>query len=205
MARIKHTPKRQVTGGTKPSKALLTKAAAASFAQQVARPVVGGKSLPTLLATNPNLPKNRQICVTRAVASPPVGTKLPLLNKGGKTYHPGSLARRRRWGVIREIRRMQKSTDHCIKRAPFLRLLREIVNDIFPGYRMQKDTVEALLCASEDYVVHKFELCQESAIHCRRTTVQDKDMRLVTQIRKGADALNKIAEHYKSCCNIECV
>ena len=43
-------------------------------------------------------------------------------------YRPGTVA-------LREIRKYQKSTEPCIRRLPFQRLVREIANDFFKDVR----------------------------------------------------------------------
>ncbi|EFO87010.1 hypothetical protein CRE_19357 [Caenorhabditis remanei] len=48
-------------------------------------------------------------------------------------YRPGTVA-------LREIRRYQKSTNLLIRKAPFQRLVREIIQDYFPTIRTQQNS-----------------------------------------------------------------
>ena len=57
--------------------------------------------------------------------------------KKGFKYRPGTLA-------LREIRRYQKSTELLIRKAPFMRLVREIAQDFKTDLRFQSDALKAL-------------------------------------------------------------
>ncbi|GBG82356.1 hypothetical protein CBR_g34640 [Chara braunii] len=99
------------------------------------------------------------------------------------------LRRRRRPGMatLSEIRKLQRSTDLCLTFSPFLRLVREVVEqDIAPGMgvRFQMTAVRALLEAAKAYLVANFENTNEVAIHSKRVTIQVKDMRLVDRLSK---------------------
>ena len=97
----------------------------------------------------------------------------------------------RKWrpGVValREIRKYQKSTDLLIKKLPFQRLCREIMQDIGSEnnkqYRMQSMAVYALQTAVEAYLVGLFEDTNLCAIHGKRVTIMVKDMLLARRIR----------------------
>jgi len=99
-------------------------------------------------------------------------------------YRPGVLA-------LKEIRRYQKSTHLLISRAPFQRLVREImlgtgVKDL----RIQAHALEALQAAAEAYLVFLFEDTNLLAIHSKRVTIMPKDIQLARRIR-GDAFLNK--------------
>lgn len=66
------------------------------------------------------------------------GLKVTLKAKK-KRFKPGTVA-------LREIRRYQKSTDLFIRKAPFQRLVREIMEDLFEEgqYRCQSTAILAL-------------------------------------------------------------
>jgi len=66
-------------------------------------------------------------------------------------YRPGTVA-------LREIRHQQKSTNLCIKRLPFSRLVREIAQDFKNDLRFQDNAILALQEASEAYLVSIFEV-----------------------------------------------
>uniref|UniRef100_A0A388KP34 Core Histone H2A/H2B/H3 domain-containing protein n=1 Tax=Chara braunii TaxID=69332 RepID=A0A388KP34_CHABU len=105
---------------------------------------------------------------------------------GARTQVP----RRRRYpgmATLSEIRKSQRSTDLCLAFRPFLRLVREVVEeDIAPGMdlRFQMTAVRALMEAAEAYVVANFENTNEVAIHSKRVTIQVRDMRLVDRLSK---------------------
>lgn len=88
--------------------------------------------------------------------------------------------------ALREIRRYQKSTDLLIKKTPFRRLLKELLEDIglvFKIARIQKSAVEAIQVAAEEFLVRLFEDSNLCAIHAKRVTIQPKDIRLARRIR----------------------
>ena len=112
------------------------------------------------------------------VATKPARRTLPTGKKAKKhRYRPGMKA-------IREIRRYQKTTDLLIRKLPFQRLVREIVQDLFSNtYRMQGSAVLALQEASEAYLVDLFEDTQLCAIHRGCVTIMPKDVMLARRIR----------------------
>ena len=96
-----------------------------------------------------------------------------------RRYRPGTVA-------LREIRRYQKSTELLIRKAPFARLVREIVQELFGAqhpYRFQRTAIEALQEASEAYLVGLLEDSNLCAIHGRRVTIMPKDIQLARRIR----------------------
>ena len=120
---------------------------------------------------------------------------------------PPPPSRKRRWRpgtvALREIRNYQKTTDLLIPKAPFDRLVREAMQDLYNNrtgrfYRFNLKavpptgwTAQALLAiqaAAEAYLVNMMEdgLCV--AIHAKRVTLTPKDMRLVCRIRNNSDA-----------------
>ena len=90
-------------------------------------------------------------------------------------WRPGTVA-------LREIRRYQKSTELLIRKLPFLRLVREIAQQIKSDLRFQSTAVLALQEAAEDYLVRMFEEVNICAIHGGRQTIQIKDMYLWKRI-----------------------
>ena len=91
-------------------------------------------------------------------------------------YRPGTVA-------LREIRRYQKSTDLLIRKLPFQRLVREIVQQNHGSqYRFQSTALLALQEASEDYLVNMFGQVNDIAIHGKRVTIKPKDIQLWKRI-----------------------
>ena len=93
-----------------------------------------------------------------------------------RRYRPGTVA-------LREIRRYQKSADLLIRKAPFQRLVREIVQDFKVDVRLQSTALLALQEAAEAYLISLFEDTNLCAMHAKRVTIMPKDMRLAKRIR----------------------
>jgi histone H3 len=91
-------------------------------------------------------------------------------------YRPGTVA-------LREIRRYQKNTDMLIKRLPFQRLVRELLQTKHKEWRIQANALEALQEASEAFLVALFEDSKDCAIHANRITVMPKDLQLAKRMR----------------------
>ncbi len=97
-------------------------------------------------------------------------------------FRPGTVA-------LREIRRYQKSTELLIRRAPFARIVREVMQDTpvrgFDGAsaRIQSSALAALQEAAEAYLIGLFEDTNLCAIHAKRITIMPKDIQLSRRIR----------------------
>jgi histone H3 len=91
-------------------------------------------------------------------------------------YRPGTLA-------LREIRKYQKSTELLLKKAPFVRLVREIAMDFRSYLRFQASAILALQEATEAYLIGLFEDTNLLAIHGKRVTIFPKDMQMARRIR----------------------
>ena len=122
---------------------------------------------------------------TRPGTKSPAASRTRVLQDGSRResrkhrYRPGTKA-------LMEIRRYQKTTDLLISKLPFSRLIREIANTIIPrgkDLRFQTSALLALQEASEAYLIQLFEDTNLCAIHAKRVTIMDKDMRLARRIR----------------------
>jgi histone H3 len=84
---------------------------------------------------------------------------------------PGTLA-------AREIRKFQKTTDILIRKAPFQRLLREIVQDMSrkSDLRMQSTALLALQEAAEYFMVDVFNNTNLCLQHSKHKTIMHKDL-----------------------------
>lgn len=108
--------------------------------------------------------------------------KKAAVNSGGvRRYKPGVLA-------LKEVRKYQKGGDLLLRKLPFSRLVREIVNGVASRagdepLRMQGSAIEALQEAAEAYLVSLFEDTVLCAVHARRVTIMPKDMQLARRIR----------------------
>ena len=102
--------------------------------------------------------------------------------KKPRRYRPGTVA-------LREIRRYQKSTELLIRKLPFNRVVREILQIMCkdtPGMtekRWQASAIGALQEAAEAYLVGLYEDSNLCAIHAKRVTIMPKDMHLARRIR----------------------
>lgn len=98
-----------------------------------------------------------------------------------KRYRQGTLA-------LRDIRRLQKSTELLIPRKPFQRLVRDISEEIWKQFgqtalKFQTASLSALHEAAESYLVGLFEDTNLCAVHAKRVTIMPKDMQLARKMR----------------------
>jgi|TARA_B110000971_G_scaffold113445_1_gene116361 histone H3 len=131
--------------------------------KQTARKSHGGKA------------PRKQLATKAARKSAPTSTPA----QKPRRYRPGTVA-------LREIRKYQKSPNLLIRKLPFQRLVREIMQLLGAhgaDMRIQSTAVLALQEASEAYLVGLFEDTNLCAIHARRCTVMPKDMQLARRIR----------------------
>ena len=128
--------------------------------KQTARKSTGGKAPRKHLATKS----------ARKSAPTIGGVKKP------HRYRPGTVA-------LRKIRRHQKSTELLIRKAPFLRLVREIGEDFKTELRYTGTSILALQESSKAYLVSLFEDTNLCAIHGKRVTIMPKDIELARRIR----------------------
>ena len=131
--------------------------------KQTARKSTGGKAPRKMLATK---------AARKSQPSNAGGVKKP------HRYRPGTVA-------LREIRKLQRTTDLLIRKLPFQRLVREIAQDYDSNIRFQSHALLALQEASEAYLVGLFEDTNLCAIHAKRVTIMPKDIQLARRIREA--------------------
>lgn len=85
--------------------------------------------------------------------------------------------------VLREVRRYQNSTDFLIAKAPFRRLVREIVSNLKESFRMSPTCVEALQESTELYVTSVLADANLCTLHANRVTIYPKDIQLALKLR----------------------
>jgi histone H3 len=85
--------------------------------------------------------------------------------------------------VDREVRELQNTTHLLIPRAPFLRVVREITQNISPSFRFRAGAIEDLRHAAEAYLIGVFQDANEIADHAGRKGVTTSDVKLVRKIR----------------------
>jgi len=119
--------------------------------------------------------------IRASLATKAARSAIPHSVKKRHRYRPGTVA-------LREIRRYQNSTDLLIRRAPFQRLVREIAQPYFNDLRFQANAILALQEASENYLVTLFEDTNLCAIHAKRVTIMEKDIKLSVRIAQNRDS-----------------
>ena len=128
--------------------------------KQIARKSTGGKA-----------PRKQLVTKTDRKSAPASGGM-----KKPYRYRPGTV-------VLRDIRRYQNSTELLIRKKPFQRLIREIVQDYMTDIWFQPRTFMVLQEASEAYLVGLFKDTNSCAMHAKRVTIMPEDMKLACRIR----------------------
>ena len=101
--------------------------------------------------------------------------------------------------ALKEIAHFQKHDQLLIRKLPFQRLVREIMQDITGlanEKRIQASALSALQEASEDFIVKLMDDANLCALHARRVTLLPKDIQLAQRIRgdkKGEEKEFKIS------------
>ena len=100
------------------------------------------------------------------------------------TKEPKKSSNIRRSRITGEIRKLQKSTDLLLRKAPFMRLVREIASSMsLHTHFWQAAALDALQEASEAFLITLFEQTNVVALHSKRVTIFDKDMQVVRRIQ----------------------
>merc|ERR1712118_67756 len=90
--------------------------------------------------------------------------------KKTKRFRPGTKA-------LREIKKLQKTTDLLLRKLPFQRLVREIAHGCNTDLMFQGQALLAIQEASEMYMVGMFEDTNLAAIHGKRVTTSSVSSR----------------------------
>ncbi|OAF56977.1 hypothetical protein VC83_05802 [Pseudogymnoascus destructans] len=79
---------------------------------------------------------------------------------------------------------VKKAAKKSRRYKPGTVALRQIKHDLRPreDFRLQSSAISALQEAAETTLVKEFEMTQLAAIHAKRVTIQQKDMKLVQQV-----------------------
>lgn len=88
--------------------------------------------------------------------------------------------------ALQEIRQYQRSTHLLLRKAPFARLVRELVVAKHPHgemYRWQKAAIECLQEAAEAYLVCLLSDANLCALHAKRVTLMPRDIALIKRLR----------------------
>ena len=108
--------------------------------------------------------------------------------------------KKRRWKpgtvALREIRHYQRNAGTVIPKAPFGRLVREVLQETGTGeQRLSKGALEALQEGGEKYVCQLHQLATVFAIHSKRVTITQKDLTLATAILNGHGTFAEAMSH----------
>jgi histone H3 len=124
------------------------------------------------MATGGKAPSKKSVSKVPRMSAPSEGVKKPKPHR----YKPSQVA-------LREIRRYQKSTELLIRKLPFQRLVREIVQDFKSSLHFPSSTMGALQECIESYLVSLFEDTNLCAIYANRVPIQSKDIQLARRLR----------------------
>ena len=92
-----------------------------------------------------------------------------------KRFRPGVVA-------MKEIRKYQRTTENLIKKRPFQRLVRDIVQTFTNDIRFMHGALAALQEAAEAHLVELFEKAYQCSIHAKRVTLMCKDLQLARRV-----------------------
>eukprot|EP00744_Colponema_vietnamica_P003356 GILI01005157.1.p1 GENE.GILI01005157.1~~GILI01005157.1.p1 ORF type:complete len:157 (+),score=14.59 GILI01005157.1:45-473(+) len=96
--------------------------------------------------------------------------------KKAHRWRPGTVA-------LREIRKYQASVTMLIRRAPFQRLVREVVQKTKESLRMSRSAVDAIQESTEAYMVSLFADATLCTLHAKRVTLMSRDIKLARRLR----------------------
>ena len=112
------------------------------------------------------------------------------LRSNAKTEAPEHIKKKRLKigaGALRDIRRLQRTTNLLIPRRPFQRVVREVATRVSreagQDLRFQASALLALQEAAEVYLVCLFEDANLAAIHAKRVTIFPSDIDFVRRLR----------------------
>ena len=88
--------------------------------------------------------------------------------------------------ALKEIKLYQRSTHLLIRKAPFARLVKELLITRHPcghEFKWQSVAIECLQEACEAYLVCLISDAYLCAIHARRVTLMPRDIQLIRRLR----------------------
>ena len=131
--------------------------------------------------------QSKQTAVKSKSAKRALGNKKAKKSTGAASGAASGAKRAFRWRpgtvALREVRKLQKSTEALVAKAPFARLVREIAESHKAGLRFQASAVAAIQEATESFVVSLLSDANLSAVHANRVTAMPRDLQLVRRLR----------------------
>ena len=102
-----------------------------------------------------------------------------------KGKEKGNKRRQFRLGTVAlwEICKFQKSTSFLIRKLPFVRWVREIVQEQWGNLRFQALALLILQEMAEAYIINLFEDAKLCAVHAKHITFMPKDIQLACRIQ----------------------
>ena len=91
-------------------------------------------------------------------------------------WRPGTVA-------LRQIKKLQRSTELLVRKAPFQRLVRELATGHKDGLKWAASAVAALQEATEAYVTGLLSDSNLIALHAKRVTLLSRDVQLARRLR----------------------
>lgn len=81
------------------------------------------------------------------------------------------------------MRSLQCRTDLLLPRSVVIAVLKDMVQDIKPGFRITIDSLEQIQEALEDYTLVSLDKCRQTAYNCPRLTPKSKYIKATISVR----------------------
>jgi histone H3/H4 len=91
-------------------------------------------------------------------------------------FRPGTVA-------LRQIKKLQKSTDLLMQKAPFQRLVRAKAQEQKNGLRFAASALAALQESTESYIISLLGDANLCSLHAKRVTAMPSDLNLARRLR----------------------
>ena len=132
---------------------------------------------------------------TKSRPRPPTSTaKCPRPEFQGPVEEPRRKKKKpRSLTALQEIRKYQSEVEPLLPLLPFIRVVRDILNDRGP-YRITREAILALRTAVEDYLVNTLEGANLACMHRNRCTLAPQDIHLYRRLRGEDEKIGQTQE-----------
>jgi len=103
-------------------------------------------------------------------------------DKAGAAVEKKERKKRRKKHAIREIRKLQNSTDPVLAKSSLRRVIRETAHATKPDVRFEKNALYALQEATESFMHDFFTTAMDLVVHRGGITLEEKDTTLVKRM-----------------------
>lgn len=104
----------------------------------------------------------------------------------------GAAKRKQNQPVLREIVRLQSTTDHQIPRAPFARLVHETMQKVSRvQFRLSTDALEAMRESCETYITQSLSDAYLITLNRGQLTLQPRDVQLMLFLRGSSQGCSR--------------